>query len=118
MMTGEGSLTPRTSTVWSRFGAPASSFRRKFDRGERRLVASHGDLVARGAVDHVEYHARKAPARELAQRGDAVSLALQGRCVHQAFSRYALIALSRKSLRFSCGEKPEVAQSSASSQDT
>ncbi len=63
------------------------NFRRKLDRREGRLVASHGDLVARGAVDHVENHARKAPAGERAQRGDAVSLALQCRDVHQAFNR-------------------------------
>ena len=87
MMTGEGSLTPNSFDRLVALRRAGEQFRRKLDRGERRLVAPHGDLVARRAVDHVEHHARKAPARQRAQRGDAVSLALQGRDVHQAFSR-------------------------------
>ena len=38
----------------------------EFDRSQRRLVAPHGDLVAGGAVHHVEHHARQPLSRERA----------------------------------------------------
>ena len=88
---------------------------RKRYLGERGLVAAHGDLVARRAVDHVEHHARQAPARHFPKRPDAVSATLQRRRLHQTVSRYALMALSRNSLRFSARVSWAVAQSSVSS---
>ena len=89
--------------------------RNELDRRQRRLVVAQGDLVAGGAVDHVEQRARQLLARERAQGGDAVAFAFERIVAHQAQSRYALIALSRKSLRLSAGEKPAVAQSSVES---
>ena len=57
--------------------------RNEFDCGQRRLVVAHGDLVAGGAVDHVEQHARQRLARERAQGGDAVAFALERGLIHQ-----------------------------------
>ncbi len=87
MMMGEGSLSPNSSTDWSRVGAPASTVGHELHCGERRLVVAHGDLVAGGAVDHVEQHARQLPAREFAHRRDAVAFALERGLIHQASSR-------------------------------
>ena len=61
--------------------------RKELDRGKSRLVAAHGDLVAGGAVDHVEQHARQLLAGQRAQRGDAVAFALERGLIHQASSR-------------------------------
>ncbi len=80
--------------------------------GQRRLVAAHGDLVAGGAVNQVEQQPRQLLAGKRAQRRDAVTFAFERGLIHQTPSRYALIALSRKSLRLSAAGKPAVAQSS------
>ena len=84
MMTGDGSLTPNSSTDWWRAGEQGWN---DLDRGQRRLVAAHGDFVAGGAVDHVEQHAGKVLARERAQRRNAVAFALERGLIHQASSR-------------------------------
>ena len=62
-------------------------FRRKFHLSQRRLVAAHGDLVAGGAVDHVEQHARQPFPRHRSQRSDAIAFALKRSSVHQTWSR-------------------------------
>ena len=85
MMTGEVSLAPNNSTDWSRTAAPASRVGRELERGERRLVLAHGDLVARGAVDHVEQGARQLLLGERAQGGDAIAFALEGELVHRNY---------------------------------
>ena len=62
-------------------------FWRELDRGQRRLVLAHGDLVAGAAVDHVEEHARKLLAGKLTQRSDAIAFSLKRRSSHYASSR-------------------------------
>ena len=66
--------------------------RNEFDCGQRRLVGAHGDLVAGGAVDHVEQHARQLLARQRPQRGDAVAFALEPGLIHQQSSRSLITA--------------------------
>ena len=68
-------------------GRAGEQRRDELDCGQRRLVAAHGDLVAGGAVDQVEQHARQLLAGERAQRGDAVAFALERGLIHQTFSR-------------------------------
>src|ERR1700742_4736793 len=50
---------------------------------QRRLVLAHSDLVAGGAVYHVEQHARQFLSSQRAQRRDAVAFALERRSIHQ-----------------------------------
>jgi hypothetical protein len=61
--------------------------RKELDCGQRRLVVVHGDLIAGGAVHHVEQHARQRLARERPHGRDAVAFALERDLIHQAPNR-------------------------------
>ena len=87
MITGRGELLAEQFDRLVARGRAREQRRNEFERGQRRLVGAHGDLVAGGAVDHVEQHSRQLLAGERAQRGDAVAFALDRGLIHQTSSR-------------------------------